>query len=341
MTLINLLHDLTFKLNENFVEIDKIIRLKKEKTDFIDIKNNNIKLIENINKKIINNDKNFLIKERDGKYLTHHELHAYSVIQFIKKNNIKLSEIYILINDGSGNMYLINDKPLAECISLYYYNFKDMRIKNIFSYLHNADSNLFKNYTPCGLYLLFCNYLNLELGEEGKILAFESRVKDFNNFKKIKRIDKITDYLSKVFFKNFKKNSIENNKISNKNKLKKIEIFQEIFDNFFIKKNNKFKLLDNKFIIAYMTQSLYEKNILHIVNYIITKYNIKNLGGAGGGFLNVKLNNLILNLVPEKFIINPSPSDLGINFFRNKSDVINSYQNRYFLEEKVDTYLNA
>ena len=341
MIFVNFLHDLTFKLNDDLIEIDKIIRLKKEKTDFLDIKNNNTKLIQNINNKIQNHDKNFLFKERHGKYLTHHELHAYSVIQFIKKNNIKIDEIYILVNDGSGNMYLMDNMPLGECISLYYYNFNDLRIKNIFSYLHNSDSNLFKNYSPCLLYLIASGHLNLEFGEESKVLAFESKVKDFNNSKKIKKIDKITDYLTKIFYKNFRKNLIQNNKISNKYKIKKAEQLYNIFENLFTIKNINYKLLDNKYITAYMIQSLYEKNILSIVKYIIEKYKIKNLGGAGGGFLNVKLNNLILNLVPEKLIINPSPSDLGINFFRNKNDVINSYSNRYFLEEKTDDYLNA
>jgi hypothetical protein len=99
-------------------------------------------------------------------------------------------------------------------------------------------------------------------------------------------------------------------------------------------------IFDNRYIVAYALQSLYEKIILYIVNYSIEKYNIKNLGYCGGGAFNVKLNNLILNTVPEKLIINPVAGDGGLHFFKYKDDLINGYKNRYLLNKKIDKIKN-
>jgi predicted NodU family carbamoyl transferase len=129
---------------------------------------------------------------------------------------------------------------------------------------------------------------------------------------------------------------MENNRIHYQERVYSTNI---IFNKFFII-NHLFKkeIFDNKYIIAYALQTLYEKIILYIVSYSIEKYKIKNLGYCGGGAFNVKLNNLILNCVPEKLIINPVPSDLGINYFKYQKDIINSY-NRYTLPKKFNKHL--
>jgi len=335
------LHDLTIKIENNFIELDKVTRIKKfNNFEFNEIKNENILIIDNIKKKLSNGNKSFLNKQKYGIFLSHHELHAYSVIQFIKKNNIEINEIYILVNDGNGTIFLNNEIPMAECISLYYYNFKEKRIKNLFSYLHNIKASLLKNYSPSMLYFFTCNNIGLEYGEEGKILALESKVKEFNSIDKINKVHKLINVLFKIFINNFHKNLIENFKTSSKIKIKKSEELERIIENiFFNTKPFKENIFDNKYIKSYALQLLYEKIMIYIIRYSVDKYKIKTLGGTGGGFFNVKLNNLILNQIEEKLIINPVPGDLGINYFRNKKETINAYQNRYLLNRRMNAFI--
>ena len=336
MIFLNYLHDLTFQLGDDFIEVDKIVRVKNN-----DFKNEYDHLIEKFKNKVSLKDPAFLPYQRAPKYLSHHELHAYSVIQFIKQNNIKMNHIHILVNDGSGTLYYKNNQYVAESISLYYYDFKEKRIHNLFSYLHNLKSNLMNNYSPSLMYLLGCNQLGLVLGEEGKVLAFESKVKEFNSNKEILLINKTINVLLRIFIKNFKKHLIEQNKILYKDKVKNLEHFDYAFKDVFLnQKIIKDKLFNNKYAIAYGIQLLYEKIILFIIDYCIETYNIKDLGGAGGGFFNVKLNNLILNKIEGKLIINPVPGDLGINYYRKNRNVIDSYKNRYILKNKINNFLN-
>lgn len=329
------LHDLTFLIGKDLIEVDKIIRIKNN------IYNDQYShLFEKIKEKILLRDNSFLSNQKFSKYLSHHELHAYSVIQFIKKNNIEIEDIHILVNDGTGSLYKKNNKIVGESISLYHYDFKNKRILNLFTYVHNLTSNLLENYSPSSMYLLACSHLGLVFGEEGKILAFESKVKDFNSHQQILLVENFINILLKVFIKNFLKFLIEKNKIFYKDKIKNLNEIKTAFkDIFFDEKIIKSHLFNNKYIIAYGIQLLYEKIFLFIIDYCIQKYNIKNLGGAGGGFFNVKLNNLILNKIKGKLIINPVPGDLGINYFRNKNDIINSYPNRYILNKKIDNHL--
>ena len=329
-----MIHDINIKINRDLFEIDKIYR----------IKSNHL----NINQKIsfYNTFSNYFLKNF-RKYINHHSLHAYSLVDFINKNNIDTEEeLYILINDGGGSSIEKNNKIVSECISLYSYNFQNKKLKNLFSYFHNGEANLIKNFSPSVIYGLICVcYFNFSFGEEGKILALESKVKDYNSTEKIDKINKLIDLLLNIFIKNFHENLILNLKIKKYftyGNIKEIFLKTEFFlEKLKIDYTFKKEIFDNKYIVAYTLQTLYEKIILYIVNYSVKKYEIRNLGYCGGGAFNVKLNNLILNSIPGKLIINPLAGDGGLHFFKHKDDLINGYKNRYLLEKKINKIKNA
>jgi predicted NodU family carbamoyl transferase len=324
-------HDIIAKINKDLFEIDKLYRLKSNFLLHYDKKKISF---ENIFSKYFM--KNF------RKYVSHHHLHSYSLIDFINKNNIDCDEeLYILINDGLGSDTNDNNEFICQCISLFYYNFKSKKLENIFSYFQSGETNLMKNFSPSAIYGLICAYyLNFSFGEEGKVLALESKVKEYNSTEKIEKVNKLTNLLLKIFIKNFHKNLTLNSKIKKCLIYNNVEKIKDFFQNVVIDKKFKQKIFDNNYIVAYALQTFYEKIILYIVNYSVKKYNIKNLGYCGGGAFNVKLNNLILNSISGKLIINPVPGDGGLHFFKHKDDLIDGYKNRYLLEKKINKIKN-
>lgn len=261
----------------------------------------------------------FLIKDVISSF-DHHDLHAYSVISFVK-NNLRKEKFndkknVIIVMDGFGNFE--NVISLYESDSLN--NLLDYKFEEIKKY-YNVDNSLG----------LFYQYMTSAVGmkemeDEYKFLGYESHIDDI-----MKKEDLFYDVLDLNYFDSFynmtklrsikylSRQIIDEDKLVNDNKLQNLrEHYHNLAKNiisFFLYNNERIKaaLQENKIfysrvLIGHFIQFCIEKYLLDLIKEHYKNYNVF---VAGGLFYNVKLNNRILNEINGLFSIMPLAGDQG------------------------------
>ncbi len=236
---------------------------------------------------------------------THHDAHAYSGLAFKESQNPYIHKNYFshhhLVIDGFGNN--------EEVISIYEEIKVDSQthlklIRRIYGY-DNSLGLLYQYATSfCGM---------KENQDEYKFLGYESKINTVVS-KEIKTIldYHIDEYVEDYFCDVIANGEKEIQKFEHTNKhlnLYKLGLVKDKTHQYLkrIIENIGFNQDDCRVIIGYFVQSIIENIVKHLLNY----YHIKNVTCTGGCFMNVKLNNMILNHIDGYVCINPLAGDQG------------------------------
>ena len=187
-------------------------------------------------------------------YLTHHDLHAKSVWNFLDGDNSGLT----IVADGFGNN--------GECLSIYIDGKLDYR-----SYGIHHSLGLMYQYA--------IGYLGMkENQDEYKLLGYEQQV---DKYFKVNYRDKLEELIDVTYYGLMTKGSMQVEDMS--------VILPAVRERWY-KIFNEYSPDMNRASIAYVVQTVLEGVMMKLAR----EYGIKNIKVSGGVFYNVKLNNALL-----------------------------------------------
>lgn len=239
-----------------------------------------------------------IVKSVNDKF-THHDAHAYSGLAFLKYSTDEYMnmDMHHLVIDGFGNC--------GEVISLYKQKEGNLElIKRVTGYMNSL--GLFYQYATsyCGM---------KENQDEYKFLGYESKIKYTLDKENIRLLDKLIEgnvnmFVNRIFLE---ENIFTNEKeiyLDVENLYKVRKYWYTIFDVVLNTVSEYQKGSDEcRTVIGYFAQNVLEKVVL----FFIRPYNVKNITCTGGCFMNVKLNNTILQNIQGKICVNPLCGDQG------------------------------
>lgn len=244
---------------------------------------------------------------------THHDAHAYSTESFMQNfNYVSEGKQHHLVIDGFGNN--------QEVLSLYESSsHKLVLIKRIYGY-NNSLGLLYQYATSfCGM---------KENQDEYKFLGYESMINKILSKYDIKILEShALAYTTRYWTDNIMKESKKPQALDyiNLAKLKETkdnlhrEFKKILVSNFDVANDSE----TARIIIGYFVQSCLEQTVVMILNH----YKIENITCSGGCFMNVKLNNVILNTIKGNICVNPLAGDQGaaIGMFRYFTNTVFRY----------------
>lgn len=248
-----------------------------------------------------------VILEREGfilgaevRDLDHHFIHNLSNIPFLKNYN-ETEPVNCLVIDGFGNQ--------ANCISIYKYS----SYKDYFRHEPSSQEKIYGYLHSLGLfYESVVKYIGLEpKGDEFKILGYESKVLDILSEEKFLDLEKKISEIALLHKQQLTARSLNESQNStgliDEVELDKCTVYWETVLNYhFSTLENE---VDRRIIVGYVGQCVLERIVLDLIDSF--KLRGTDLLLSGGVFLNVKLNNKILNYCSKNVNITPVAGDQG------------------------------
>jgi len=227
---------------------------------------------------------------------THHDAHAYSALAFTDLDEFTQHDTLVIVADGFGTM--------GETMSIY----------TLLDGLPELHHRTFGFSSSLGLmYQYATSYLGMkENQDEYKLLGYESQIDTLCATKDLK-----TDFIHSFALAEVKRQMKDISKydtnerfdpICNVDALPALKLkYRDHFDTLLKHLNCDFTDEEKRIVIAYYVQMRLEMSF----EAIIKAYGVNNLILSGGVFMNVKLNNSIVQQVKGKVSILPICGDQG------------------------------
>lgn len=236
-----------------------------------------------------------IIQTLDYKDFTHHDSHAFSAMAFAGEDFGHLRDCYIFVMDGFGTM--------GEHMSVY----------RIYDNIPVLQWRKFGFGTSLGLFFQYTTaYLGMKQNQdEYKLLAFEAHIDEAKSYIDEKvlegEIKRWTQYYCDAIDR-FETDQRTDPVLSLGALPAVAKQVADLHDSVLDKLNftsNDVRV--KRIIVSYFTQTLVERVVAHVINIFAPR----NILLVGGLFYNVKLNNMISRMVPEKTCIMPLAGDQG------------------------------
>lgn len=227
---------------------------------------------------------------------THHDAHAWSAVAFAG-NMFPINNAYVVVADGFGNF--------GETMSIYLLSPFGEPILQRRSFGYESSLGLMYQYATAFLGMK-------ENQDEYKLLGHEAHIHDFMLDEEIEILDELADKNANEHIEIILDRDVVDkyDPLLSLDALPALRVqyaihFQKVLDK--LDPNKTHSQYARKAIIAYYVQTRLE-NTLRI---LIGNLEAENVICVGGVFMNVKLNNEISKIIPEKLCIMPLSGDQG------------------------------